>query len=138
MLGDRSSGVRFNKIQFNRHSFDHIIRACIEGVAYSLVYGIRYINSIGLNPSRIKVGNDNMFQSTIFFQTIATLTNSEIEVRDSTGSVGAARGAFYGWNGSTIEDLSSVDDKIEKTYTVDERNRDEYIKAYQIWESNIE
>ena len=137
MLGDLSSGASFKKIQFNRHSFDHMIRACIEGVAYSLVYGIRYIKSLGLNPSRIKVGNDNMFQSTIFSQTIATLTNSEIEVRDSTGSVGAARGAFYGWNGSTIDDLSSVDDKIEKTYTVDERNRDQYVKAYQIWESNI-
>ena len=137
MLGDRISGASFKKIQFNRHSFDHMIRACIEGVAYSLVYGIKYINSLGLNLSRIKVGNDNMFQSTIFSQTIATLTNSEIEVRESTGSVGAARGAFYGWNGSTIEELSSIDDKIEKIYTVDEKNRNEYIKAYQIWESNI-
>lgn len=133
MLGDWTSGASFNNIQFNRHSSPHMIRACLEGIAFSLVYGIGYMKSLGLNPSCLKVGNDNMFQSKIFSQTIATLIDAEIEVRDSTGSLGAAWGAFYGMNQSTVENLSIKDGKIERTYVPDKNNKDALIGAYQKW-----
>ena len=37
-----------------------------------------------------------MFQSKIFATTIATLTNAEIQVKETNGAVGAAIGAGYG------------------------------------------
>jgi len=45
---------------------------------------------MGLDLSIMRVGNDNLFQSPIFAHTIATLVDSQIDVVETTGAVGAA------------------------------------------------
>ena len=44
----------------------------------------------------IKVGNDNLFQSHIFSQTIANLLECEIQLINSTGAIGEATGRGFG------------------------------------------
>ncbi len=43
--------------------------------------------------SVIRAGNDNLFSSEIFSNTIATLVGADINIIDTTGAVGAARAA---------------------------------------------
>jgi xylulokinase len=80
-------------LNFNRHQQAHLFRAGLEGIAFSFVYGIGIMQEMGLETKSMRVGNDNLFQSAIFADTIATLTGMEIEVIDTTGAVGAAKAA---------------------------------------------
>jgi xylulokinase len=66
-------------------------RATLEGIAFSFVYGIKFIEDDNFNLALIKAGNDNLFQSTVFSQTISTLLGKEIQLYNTTGAIGAAR-----------------------------------------------
>jgi xylulokinase len=93
MLGNRDIGACLLHLDFNRHTRAHLVRAGIEGVAFSFVYGMKIMEDLGVNLTTIRVGNDNMFQSRVFATTIATLTGVNIEVHNTTGAVGAALAA---------------------------------------------
>ena len=54
------------------------------------------MEQLGVGLSKIRVGNDNMFQSRVFAQTIASLTGANIEVHNTNGAVGAAPGGGSG------------------------------------------
>lgn len=132
MLGNRIVGAQYRHLEFNRHGFPHMVRACLEGIAFSLVYGINCMKELGLNPKTIKAGNDNMFQSEIFSKAIATLTGSEIQLKETTGAIGAALGAGYGCGAfnSLLEAFSK--EHIIQTYRSDEQ-KEKYSRAYEKW-----
>ncbi len=96
MLGNRDIGGQILGLNFNRHGQAHMCRAALEGVAFAFVYGIQILRELGLNLSVIRTGNDNLFQSAVFAQTLATLADTEIEVLATNGAVGAARAAGVG------------------------------------------
>jgi xylulokinase len=96
LLGNRNPGAQVLNLQFNRHGQAHLYRAALEGVAYAFVYGMKAMQELGLNLSVIRAGNDNMFQSPIFAQTIANLLGCRIELMRSTGATGAAFAAGVG------------------------------------------
>ncbi|MCB0530890.1 MAG: carbohydrate kinase [Saprospiraceae bacterium] len=90
MLGNQNIGAQILNLHFNRHNRAHFYRAALEGVAFSFVYGMKILRSLGLELSIMRVGNDNLFQSNIFASTIAELLNCRIEMIETTGAVGAA------------------------------------------------
>ena len=132
-------GAHFHNLQFNRHEQAHIIRACLEGVAFAFVYGIHCMEENNNNsPSVINVGNDNMFQSSIFSNTIATLTGAEIRVKEMLGAVGAALGAAIGVGYySTIRDAFKQE-SIEKTYQEDNIEKQAMEDAYGVWKKYLD
>lgn len=138
MLGNKIIGAQYDNLQFSKHKIAHMTRACLEGIAFSFVYGIKCMKELGLSPSVIKVGNDNMFQSTVFATTIATLTNAEIQVKETNGAIGAAIGAGYG--SGQIKSLKDafVEEKIIKKYNADDSNKGAYQKAYDNWLTVLE
>lgn len=86
----------FHGIDFNRHDKRHLLRAGLEGIAFSFVYGLEILRSLGIQIDKMRVGSDNLFQSKIFSQIIADLGNIQIDMYDTTGAVGAAKGSAYG------------------------------------------
>ncbi len=44
----------------------------------------------GIKAKVIRAGNDNLFRSPIFSNTIASLIDQEIEIYNTTGAIGAA------------------------------------------------
>ena len=62
----------------------------LEGIAFSFVYGIKFIEDDNFNLASIKAGNDNLFQSKVFSQTISTLVGKEIQLYNTTGAIGAS------------------------------------------------
>ena len=96
VLANRSTGARMIGIDLVRHSKAHILRAIQEGIAFSFRYGIDIMKDLGLNPGVIRAGKANMFLSPLFRSTLATLCDSRIELFDTDGSLGAARGAALG------------------------------------------
>ncbi|MEM9987316.1 MAG: FGGY family carbohydrate kinase, partial [Bacteroidota bacterium] len=96
MLGNQHPGAMLMGLSLNQHHEAEVYRAALEGVAYAFVYGIEILKGMNIPVAHLRVGNDNLFQSQIFSQTIADLTGSRIEVVATTGAVGAARAAGFG------------------------------------------
>lgn len=96
MFENKNIGSHFLNIDFNRHTKAHFFRAVQEGIAFSFKYGIEIINEMGLDINVIRAGNSNLFLSPIFRETLANLTQATIELYDTDGAQGAARGAAYG------------------------------------------
>lgn len=132
VLQNVNLGAHFCGLEFNRHSRSHCYRAALEGVAFSFVYGGEILHRMGLKTDIMRVGNDNMFRSRIFAETIATLLNCEIELVETTGAIGAARGAGYGagiYNslGEAMHGLQSVQTYRPLT------EKEPYAAAYDRW-----
>ncbi|MBQ9400118.1 MAG: carbohydrate kinase [Bacteroidales bacterium] len=96
MLGNRSSGARFVGLDLLRHTRAHLLRAVQEGIAFSFRYGIDIMKDLGLKPDVIRAGKANLFLSPLFRSTLSTLCDASIELFDTDGALGAARGAALG------------------------------------------
>ncbi len=96
VLGNRNVGARMAGVDLVRQHKSHIIRAVHEGIAYSFHYGIEIMKGLGLEPNVIRAGEANMFLNPVFRSTLATLTGARIELYDTDGALGAARGGALG------------------------------------------
>lgn len=133
VLRNKNVQAQICNLNFNVHTQAHLFRAALEGIAFSFVYGIEILNEMGLEISVMRVGNDNLFQSKIFSETIATLANCTIEVVETTGAVGAAKAA-----GVAIDIYSNIreavqEQTIEAVFTPQIRNSKNYFNAYKNW-----
>lgn len=137
MLSNKDMGAQINNIQFNRHTKSHLYRAALEGIAFSFVYGMEVLNELGLHVNKLRVGNDNLFQSQVFSETISTLTHAPIEMLETTGAIGAARGAAFanGAFNSLAEAVSG--DKLVKEYQPISKEYQAYSTAYENWKNNL-
>ncbi|MFC2090694.1 xylulokinase [Bacteroidota bacterium] len=123
MLNNKDIGASIHGVNFNIHNEGHLIRAAQEGIVYSFHYGMEIMKQIGINPKVIRAGNANMFLSTIFRKTLATLTGATIELYDTDGAEGAAKGAGIGsgiYNSfedafSSLKRIESIDPDHDKT-----------------------
>lgn len=96
MLGNRYTGVTLSGVDLNRHDRRHLLRAAQEGVACAFRYGMEVMRGVGLDLSVIRAGRANLFLSPLFRRTLASLCGASIELYDTDGSLGAARGAALG------------------------------------------
>lgn len=136
MLLNKEIGTRIVNLNLNRHHKGHLCRAALEGIAFSFVYGFELMQRDGIQPSVIRAGNDNLFRSDIFANSIATLIQQEIEIYDTTGAIGAARACSL--KDGNYETFSSFmkSDHI-KTF-VPHNDSSLYQKAYQNWKKELE
>ncbi len=96
VLENRCPGASVRNIDFNRHTTAHILRAGQEGIAFSFLYGIDIMRGMGLRPEVIRAGKANLFLSPLFRQTLSTISGARIELYDTDGALGAARGGALG------------------------------------------
>lgn len=96
VLCNQEVGASIHGINFNTHSQAHLLRAAQEGIVFSFAYGMEVMQQMGMELKTIRAGKANMFLSPIFRDTLAGVTGATIELCDTDGSVGAARGAGLG------------------------------------------
>jgi xylulokinase len=96
ILENKNIGGRFFGLDFNRHSSAHLLRAAQEGIAFSFKYGIDIMKQMGMDIQVVRAGHANMFLSPIFRQSLANSTGATIQLYDTDGAQGAARGAAVG------------------------------------------
>ncbi len=135
MLGNREVGCSMHGINFNIHGRQHIMRAAQEGIVFSFKYGIEIMEAMGIPVRKIHAGNANMFLSKIFRDTLAGVTGATIELYDTDGSVGAAKGAGIG--AGVYRDNNEAFSTLEKLAVIepDSSRADEYAEAYDKWKS---
>ena len=59
-------------------------------------YGLGIMRDMGIELKTVKAGNANMFLSPLFAEAFATVTGASVELYNTDGSQGAARGAGIG------------------------------------------
>jgi xylulokinase len=82
---------------------------------------------MGIPVGLLRVGNDNLFQSAIFSNTISTLIGAKIEVISTTGAVGAAKAA-----GVAVGIFHSVEEAMANVEVVRQYEPDPSKEAYQV------
>lgn len=138
MLRNKEVGSSVNGVNFNLHNRNHIIRAAQEGIVFSFKYGIDIMKGIGMDVSKIHAGNANMFLSPVFRETMAGVTGATIELYDTDGSVGAAKGAGIG--AGIYKDNSEAFATLEKLEVIEPELKyaDAYAEAYGRWVECLE
>lgn len=96
MLCNAEPGASLHGVNFNVHNRSHLLRAAQEGIVFAFMHGIRIMEEMGLHVSRIHAGHANLFLSPLFRQTLANISGAVIELYDTDGAVGAAKGAGIG------------------------------------------
>lgn len=135
MLEDREYGCSILGLNFNMHNKAHLLRAAQEGIVFSFKYGIEIMEQMGMNVDKIHAGKANMFLSPIFRDTLAGVTGAVIELYDTDGSVGAAKGAGIG--AGIYNDNNEAFASLEKLAEIEPQNTQEYLEAYEVWKSKI-
>jgi xylulokinase len=135
MLGNKVIGASMHGIDFNRHNKGHVVRAGLEGIAFAFIYGMEAMKELGIDVGKIRAGNDNLFQSRVFAQTLSNLSGAEITICESTGAVGAAKGAAFG--AGLYDTIEQSIDGIEEVGKIIPNNDEGYLEAYEKWKSNI-
>ena len=136
MLDNMDIGTRLVNVNLNNHQKGHICRAALEGIAFSFVYGMDILKSDGIKIKVMRAGNDNLFRSEIFANTVATLIDQEIEIYNTTGAIGAARAA--GLHKGDFESYGKLveDNDYVMTFTPI-KDKTTYIKAYEDWKKEL-
>ncbi len=137
LLGNRNPGASFTGLDFNRHGIEQIVRATQEGVVFAMNYGVDVLEKLGLQCSVVRAGQANLFLSQTFAEAFANTTGAVLELYDTNGAEGAARGAALGsgFYPSPEAAFAGLDCKqrIEPTGDLQQR----YCEAYEYWKENL-
>jgi xylulokinase len=134
MLSNRIVGARVHGLDLNRHTRGHVCRAVQEGVVFSFVYGMRILEEIGVQSETVRAGTGNLFQSDVFCETLASVSGAIIELYETDGADGAARGAGVGAGVfSSLEDALAT---LEKNKVV-EPQPGTHGDAYARWDDHL-
>lgn len=96
ILENKEVGCSIHGLNFNKHTKAHLARAAQEGIVFSFCYGMEIMREMGMDIHKIHAGKANMFLSEVFRETLANVSGATIELYDTDGSVGAAKGAGMG------------------------------------------
>ena len=137
VLENQQTDCSIHGINFNKHGKAHLLGAAQEGIVFSFCYGMEIMQQMGMEINKIHAGRANMFLSGIFRDTLAGVSGATIELYDTDGSVGAAKGAGMGCGFykdhqeafSTLKQLAVIEP--------DNSNRAAYLQAYTHWKSRL-
>ena len=135
MLENKEVGSSIHGVNFNVHNKSHLLRAAQEGIVFSFKYGIEVMEQMGMNVNKIHAGHANMVLSPIFRETLAGVSGAVIELYDTDGSVGAAKGAGIG--AGIYKDNNEAFATLEKLAVIEPAHTAEYTDAYEAWKSRL-
>ncbi|MCH5222722.1 MAG: carbohydrate kinase [Muribaculaceae bacterium] len=135
LLQNREIGCSFHGINFNNHNKATLMRAAQEGIVFSFCYGMDIMKDMGMELHKIHAGKANMFLSDIFRTTLASTSGAVIELYETDGAAGAAKGAGLGCGIYKNNDEAFASLKKLAVVEPDLKNQQDYLEAYSRWKS---
>jgi len=137
VLENKDLGAVMKVLQFNRHNRGHIARASQEGIVFALHYGVEVMKEMGMEIKTVRAGYANMFLSDVFSSVFVNTIGCELELYNTDGATGAARGAGIGVGvyKNFAEAYSSME-KI-KSYSPTKEDQEIYLSAYNKWKKQL-
>ncbi len=137
VLCNRETGASIHGVNFLTHDRSHLLRAEQEGIVFSFMYGMEVMQQMGMKLAKIHAGHANMFLSPLFRNTLAGVSGATIELYDTDGSVGAAKGAGIG--AGIYKDNNEAFESLERIEVIepDTANAAAYADAYALWKERL-
>lgn len=135
VLENREIGASIHGLNFNIHNINNVVRAAQEGIVFSFKYGMEIMEELGMNLNVIRAGHANMFLSPLFRETLSGVTGAVIQLYDTDGAAGAAKGAGMGIG--IYKDNTEAFGSLEELEVITPKNSEQYNEAYQNWKSLI-
>ncbi len=132
-LENRHTGASLHHLNFNTHSQAHLLRSAQEGIVFALNYGVEVMQTLGVQPQKIRAGDANMFLSPIFGEAFATITGAVVELYNTDGAQGAARGAGIGAGIYASADEAFQNLKTTRIIEPNPSQKEAYTQAYLNW-----
>ncbi len=132
-LENRNIGASVHGLNFNVHNRAHLLRAAQEGIVFALNYGLEIMRKVGVKARKVRAGDANMFLSPLFCQAFSCVTETVVELYNTDGSAGAARGAGIGVG--FYKDFSRAFEGLKSTRKIepDRKLVPQYKAAYDHW-----
>lgn len=138
VLQNQEVNCSIHGVNFNKHNRAHIVRAAQEGIVFSFCYGMEIMRQMGMDIQKIHAGKANMFLSPLFRDTLASVSGVIIELYETDGSAGAAKGAGIGAGIYKDHDEAFATLKKLQVIEPDLANKDAYLQAYDNWKKKLE
>lgn len=137
VLENEDPGATMKGLQFNRHHRGHIARAAQEGIVFALHYGVEVMKEMGMGIDTVRAGHANMFLSDVFSSVFVNSIGCELELYNTDGATGAARGAGIG--AGVYKDFSEAYSSMEKikNYSPNKDQQDIYAEVYDKWKQQL-
>ena len=136
MLENREPGCSIHGLNFNKHDRRHLLRAAQEGIVFAFCQGMDIMRQMGMDVSKIHAGNANMFLSPLFREALAATSGATIELYDTDGSIGAARGAGIGCGIYADHNEAFATLERKAVITPDESKMAAYQDAFDRWKEH--
>jgi xylulokinase len=132
-LENKDIGAQINGLRFNTHTKQHLLRAGQEGIVFALNFGLKIMHDMGVKVSKVRAGDANMFLSPLFCEAFSCVTETVVELYNTDGSAGAARGAGIGLG--FYKDFSQAFEGLKSTRKIepDRKLVPQYKAAYEHW-----
>lgn len=137
IMENRQIDAHLSGINLLKHDKRHVLRAGQEGIVSSLTFGFNIMKGMGLNLNTVKAGRANMFLSPLFREAFVNMNDVVLELYDTDGSQGAARGAGIGAGrySNSQEAFVGLEKLAEIAPSSDLKAA--YGEVYQRWESYL-
>ncbi|WP_028376066.1 xylulokinase [Leeuwenhoekiella sp. MAR_2009_132] len=133
---EATSGLQ--NLNFNRHETSHLVRSACEGIVFAMNYGFEIMQEIGAGGNLVKATQANLFLSPVFREIFVNTTQTSLELYETNGAEGAARGAAYGFG--HYKTLSEANESLKRIKTIEPTAAlsSTYAEWYALWKNNIQ
>jgi xylulokinase len=137
IMQNKPVGAHLLGLDLLKHDKRHVVRAAQEGIVSALTYGFRIMKDMGMNLQTVKAGHANMFLSPLFRKTFVHMNRVTLELYDTDGAQGAARGAGIGAGVFASEQEAFRGLNLLETLEPNNNFYEPYEKAYDNWETKL-
>ena len=138
IFNNKKSFSGLQNLDFNRHAAAHMVRAACEGIVYAMNYGFEVMQQIGAGGTSVKATKANLFLSPVFREIFVNTTQTSLELYETNGAEGAARGAAYGYGFYKSLDEAAQGLELLSTQEPQSALKEHYTNLYQTWKKNIQ
>ncbi|MDT0676342.1 xylulokinase [Autumnicola musiva] len=132
---DVNSGIE--NLNFNIHKPAHLIRSACEGIVFAMNYGFDVMKSLGTSGDVVRAGKGNLFLSPVFREIFCSTTQANLQLYETSGAEGAARGAAYGSGYYKNLDEAFGDLEILESLEPKKELSAQYQEIYENWKQHI-
>ncbi|MDF2157668.1 FGGY family carbohydrate kinase [Algoriphagus sp. CAU 1675] len=138
IMQNKPVGAHLLGLDLLKHDKGHVIRAAQEGIVSALTFGFRIMKDMGLDLQTVKAGKANMFLSPIFRKTFVHMNKVVLELYDTDGAQGAARGAGIGAGVFSTEQEAFEGLTLLESIEPNENFYEPYEEVYSHWKNHLE
>ncbi|MDX1469874.1 MAG: FGGY family carbohydrate kinase, partial [Flavobacteriaceae bacterium] len=130
-----NSGIE--NLNFNVHKPAHLIRSACEGIVFAMNYGFDVMKSLGTSGEIVRAGKGNLFLSPVFREIFCNTAQANLQLYETSGAEGAARGAAYGYGYYSNLDEAFGNLEILESIEPQKELSSQYQEIYENWKQHL-